>query len=126
MPATPGSGTVADRTRVPAALVFVGDTVIATRRTNGDLQIAGKISVLAAKRVASGRYKSGWIRLAKAPIARDRACQNWGATDDLTAHLDPAFAGDHNSRPADDLTTLCRRCHGRIDGRRAHTRHAGG
>jgi 5-methylcytosine-specific restriction endonuclease McrA len=71
-----------------------------------------------------GRYTNRWRNLAHAAIRRAGACQDCGRTEDLTAHLDPAFAGDHNSCTIDDLTTLCRRCHGRRDGRRAHARHA--
>jgi len=74
------------------------------------------------KRVASGRYKSVWTHLARACIARDGACQDCRSEQDLTCHLDPRFAGDHREATLADVVTLCRRCRGSRDGRRAHTR----
>jgi 5-methylcytosine-specific restriction endonuclease McrA len=79
-----------------------------------------------AKRVQSGRYRAGWTHLSRACIARGGCCQECGREDDLTCHLDPGFAGDHREATLNDVITLCRECHGRIDGRRAHARHAGG
>jgi 5-methylcytosine-specific restriction endonuclease McrA len=73
-----------------------------------------------AKRVESGRYKAAWKHLAHACIARDGACADCGRETDLTCHLDPGYAGDHREATLDDVITLCRRCHGRRDGRRAH------
>ena len=69
-----------------------------------------------AKRIAHGRYTNRSRTVAHAAIHRDGCCRDCGTTTDLTAHLDPGFAGDHNAATIDDLTTLCRRCHGRRDG----------
>ncbi|MFN0092910.1 MAG: HNH endonuclease [Acidimicrobiales bacterium] len=65
------------------------------------------------RRRSSGRNTKAWARMRAATIARDEACTRCGSTTDLTAH--------HLTYPAgsiDDLTTLCRRCHGHVDGGR--------
>jgi 5-methylcytosine-specific restriction endonuclease McrA len=52
------------------------------------------------------------------------SCQRCGKTGDrhtLTVHLNPALGGDHLAASRDDLTTLCRSCHGSIDAPRART-----
>ena len=48
--------------------------------------------------------------------ARDGACRFCGTTADLTVHYMP---GGPHSATVSDYLTLCRRCHGRIDGGRA-------
>ena len=60
-------------TRVPAALVFVGDTVVATLRTIGDLQIAGKISVLAANRRGASLHANEERRAPRSAAKQPRA-----------------------------------------------------
>lgn len=75
------------------------------------------------KQKAHGRNRRGVQRAMKAVIARDGCCLRCGSTEDLTAHLDPELGGQHTEDP-DDYTTLCRSCHGRVDGRRAHRREA--
>lgn len=52
------------------------------------------------------------------------ACQQCGTTGDrhtLTVHLNPALDGDHLAATRDDLTTLCRSCHGSVDAPRSHS-----
>ena len=62
-------------------------------------------------------------------------CVYCGATDDLTADLDPRLRGDHRAATIDDCVTACRRCTSRLlirvarrreHGARAEQRHAGG
>jgi 5-methylcytosine-specific restriction endonuclease McrA len=61
-----------------------------------------------------------WRRLRQLALARDGyRCQHCGSTEDLTVHLHPAARGDHDSATLDASTTLCRRCHGKLDARRA-------
>jgi 5-methylcytosine-specific restriction endonuclease McrA len=50
------------------------------------------------------------------------ACRQCGITGDrhtLTVHLNPALDGDHLVATRDDLTTLCRSCHGSVDAPRS-------
>jgi 5-methylcytosine-specific restriction endonuclease McrA len=69
-----------------------------------------------AKRKASGRTTDAWQRMRLAAFLRDGyACQRCGRTGTaktLTVHLNPALDGDHLAATRDDLTTLCRSCHG--------------
>ncbi len=74
-----------------------------------------------AKQQAHGRNTKQWTRIALAARRRDGACVECGANSDLTGHLDPALHGDHSNARLRDIVTLCRRCHGVRDGRRAHT-----
>jgi 5-methylcytosine-specific restriction endonuclease McrA len=73
-----------------------------------------------AKGKAHGRHTAHWKRLRRAVLERDgRACVRCGAVDDLTVHIDPRFADQHSTATAEVCITLCRRCHGRLDGARA-------
>lgn len=62
---------------------------------------------------------TGWRKLRKAVIARDQVCTRCGAAKDLTVHhivpvrTDPSMALD-----PDNCITLCRRCHGIVEGGR--------
>jgi 5-methylcytosine-specific restriction endonuclease McrA len=77
------------------------------------------------KRKDSGRTTDAWQRMRLAAFLRDGyACQRCGKTGDrhtLTVHLHPALEGNHLAATRDDLTTLCRSCHGSVDAPRAHT-----
>jgi 5-methylcytosine-specific restriction endonuclease McrA len=78
------------------------------------------------KRRVSGRTTAAWQRLRLAAFDRDsyacRQCGQGGTRHTLTVHLDPALKGNHWSATLDDLTTLCRSCHGSVDAPRAHTK----
>jgi 5-methylcytosine-specific restriction endonuclease McrA len=78
------------------------------------------------KRRESGRTTARWQRLRLAALHRDGyACQRCGQSGTrhtLTVHLDPALKGNHWIAALDDLTTLCRSCHGSMDAPRAHAR----
>lgn len=71
------------------------------------------------KRKDSGRTTDAWQRMRLAAFLRDGyACRRCGVTGDrktLTVHLNPALDGDHLAATRDDLTTLCRSCHGSVD-----------
>jgi 5-methylcytosine-specific restriction endonuclease McrA len=75
------------------------------------------------KRKDSGRTTVAWQRMRLAAFHRDGyACQRCGNTGDrktLTVHLNPALDGDHLAASRDDLTTLCRSCHGSVDAPRS-------
>lgn len=75
------------------------------------------------KRKDSGRTTTAWQRIRLAAFHRDGyACQRCGKTGDrhtLTVHLSPALDGDHLAASRDDLTTLCRSCHGSVDAPRS-------
>jgi 5-methylcytosine-specific restriction endonuclease McrA len=78
------------------------------------------------KRATSGRKTPAWQALRLAAIHRDNhTCQRCGTTGSasaLTVHLHNLdLNGDHRRAALDDLTTLCRRCHGTVDAPRAHT-----
>jgi hypothetical protein len=76
-----------------------------------------------AKRRASGRTTAAWQRLRLAALHRDgyacRRCGRTGTRHTLTVHLRPELGGNHRIAALDDLTTLCRSCHGSIDAPRA-------
>lgn len=75
------------------------------------------------KRVQSGRTSAAWNRLRAAAIHRDnfacRRCGREGTIGTLTVHLRPELGGNHWAAALDDLTTLCRSCHGSVDAPRA-------
>jgi 5-methylcytosine-specific restriction endonuclease McrA len=75
------------------------------------------------KRKDSGRTTESWQRMRLAAFLRDGyACRRCGKTGDrktLTVHLNPALDGDHLAAGRDDLTTLCRSCHGSVDAPRS-------
>lgn len=75
----------------------------------------------AARQRAHGSDLAHWRKVRRLAILEQRACQACGTTLDLTAHLDPAMAGDHRAATPDDITVLCRRCHGRVDQPRSLT-----
>ena len=76
-----------------------------------------------AKRRESGRTTAAWQRLRFAALRRDSyACQRCGQTGTrhtLTVHLRPELRGNHRIAALDDLTTLCRSCHGSVDAPRS-------
>jgi 5-methylcytosine-specific restriction endonuclease McrA len=76
------------------------------------------------KRRDSGRTSAAWQRLRLAALHRDGyLCQDCGKPGDrrsLTVHLDPSLEGQHWRASLNDLTTLCRSCHGTRDAPRAH------
>ena len=76
------------------------------------------------KRARDAIYKDArWKAARQAAIARDGGCVLCGVGHGLTVHHrvpvldDPALVFD-----VDNLVTLCRPCHGRVDGGRAHAR----
>lgn len=69
-----------------------------------------------------GRDTARWRRLSTLARILAGRCQRCGTTDRLTAHLRPELAGNHAAATIDDLTVLCVRCHGIIDGQRSNTR----
>jgi 5-methylcytosine-specific restriction endonuclease McrA len=72
------------------------------------------------KQWRQGRNTARWRQLRAAALARDgHQCRRCGSSDDLTVHLNPQLAGDHEAATLDDLETLCRRCHGQVDGARS-------
>lgn len=75
----------------------------------------------ARKQRANGADLAHWRKMRAIAIAQQQCCQACGTTLDLTAHLDPALAGDHRTATPDDITILCRRCHGRVDQPRSLT-----
>ena len=89
------------------------------RRTTGDRR---SNPATIARRRASQRFYSTpeWRRVRDAVRARDGECLMCGTTVNLTVdHVVPiARAPDLALEPA-NLRTLCRRCHGRVDGPRA-------
>lgn len=81
------------------------------------------------KRRTSGRTTAAWARLREAAIRRDgyacQRCGREGTVATLTVHLRPELAGNHRAATLDDLTTLCRSCHGSVDAPRSHLSPAG-
>ena len=71
------------------------------------------------RRKVSGRTTAAWQRLRLAAFHRDgyacQRCGEGGTRHALTVHLDPALKGNHWIAALDDLTTLCRSCHGSVD-----------
>ncbi|MEO5576451.1 MAG: HNH endonuclease signature motif containing protein, partial [Gaiellaceae bacterium] len=82
------------------------------------------------KRKTSGRTTTAWNRLREAAIRRDgytcqrSGCGATGTVGTLTVHLDPRLGGNHWIATLDDLTTLCRSCHGTVDAPRSHRSQA--
>jgi 5-methylcytosine-specific restriction endonuclease McrA len=75
-----------------------------------------------AKERAQGRTTAAWRRLRQAALQRDGyRCRRCGRQTGLTAHLDRRLAGDHTRATLDDITTLCRSCHGSTDAPRSRT-----
>jgi len=68
-----------------------------------------------------GRTSKRWQQIRAAVLARDGRCLECGSTADLTVHLDPALEGNHLAAGPENCATLCRRCHGRLDGARSHS-----
>ena len=64
-----------------------------------------------------GLTSNRWARLRKQALERDPLCQRCGR-EATTVHLDPALKGNHNAATLQDLTSLCHRCHGKLDGAR--------
>lgn len=84
----------------------------------------GHKRLTARKRARDAIYKDPrWARARRAAIARDGGCVLCGVGYTLTVHHrvpvldDPALVFD-----LDNLVTLCRRCHGRVDGGRANVK----
>ena len=71
-----------------------------------------------ARRRAHKRNTAAWKRLAAVVKARDGCCLDCGTTHDLTVHLHPDLAGQHDLATPDDCLTLCRSCHGAREGGR--------
>jgi 5-methylcytosine-specific restriction endonuclease McrA len=72
-----------------------------------------------AKAKAHGRNSAYWRAIRAAVLERDgHRCRSCGATEHLTVHLSPRLKGNHLRARLVDCTTLCRRCHGRVDGPR--------
>ena len=71
---------------------------------------------LAAKRKSKGWATAAWAKTRAKAIRRDRACRACGRMDDLTAHL--LLGENHATARVADVITLCRRCHGKLDGGR--------
>ena len=72
--------------------------------------------------VVSGRNTRGWRRLRLLVLERDhRMCQRCGGRAD-TVHINPRLGGNHELATLEDCVSLCRACHGRLDGGRAKGR----
>jgi 5-methylcytosine-specific restriction endonuclease McrA len=73
------------------------------------------------KTTRAGYFTKHWRQVRRLARIRDGGrCRNCGATGDLTGHLDPAWQGQHAHAPVEAVVTLCRRCHGAVDGARAY------
>jgi hypothetical protein len=67
-----------------------------------------------------GYHSRNWREVKWRAQVRDGfRCQQCGSPFALTAHLDPARQGDHYHATLDEVTTLCRTCHGTLDAPRA-------
>lgn len=76
-----------------------------------------------ARRKASQRFYStaAWRRVRDAVRNRDGECLMCGSTASLTVdHVVPIARAPDLALDPDNLRTLCRRCHGRVDGPRSH------
>lgn len=61
-----------------------------------------------------------WKRVRELVKQRDGSCQLCGATSRLTVHhIRPVADDDARALDMDNLVTLCRTCHGRVDGPKA-------
>lgn len=66
-----------------------------------------------------------WREVRALVIQRDGACRACGTTERLTVHhLAPAADDMAAALDPANLVTLCRRCHGRLDGPKANARRA--
>jgi 5-methylcytosine-specific restriction endonuclease McrA len=80
----------------------------------------------ARKAKAHGTTTAYWRKLRAQALERDkhictiqaRGCQFRANT----VHISPHLGGNHLAATLDDCKSACRRCHGRIDGARSHTR----
>jgi len=74
----------------------------------------------------SGGATARWRGVREAAYRRDGyACVRCGDRGDLTGHLAPVLGGRHELATSDDVTTLCRSCHGVVDAPRASGLSAG-
>lgn len=73
------------------------------------------------KQTEHGRDTARWRKLSTTARILAGRCQRCGTTARLTAHLRPELAGNHHAATLDDVTVLCSRCHGIIDGQRSRT-----
>jgi 5-methylcytosine-specific restriction endonuclease McrA len=77
-----------------------------------------------ATKSAAGRTSARWKRLRLAAIKRDQhTCQRCGRQAPahlLTVHIPPQLRNNHRLATLEQCITLCRRCHGVVDGPRAH------
>jgi 5-methylcytosine-specific restriction endonuclease McrA len=70
------------------------------------------------KRKDSGRTTEAWQRMRLTALERDgyvcqhEGCGATGTAKTLTVHLRPELGGNHFAATLNDLTTLCRSCHG--------------
>jgi 5-methylcytosine-specific restriction endonuclease McrA len=77
------------------------------------------------RRAESGRSSYHWIKLREQAIARaGNRCQNPACGVELTkhtatVHLDPKLKGNHRHATLNNVTVLCRSCHGSVDAPRA-------
>jgi 5-methylcytosine-specific restriction endonuclease McrA len=93
---------------------------------NNRRRASGQYDRAHAKQRAHGRDTSHWRKLRREVLARDgNLCQRCGGPG-RSVHLNPALAGRHDLATASDCLTLCTRCHGAIDGPRAHANRPGG
>lgn len=76
----------------------------------------------AAKRKQQGKTTARVQRAMTAAKARDGRCMMCGTTEHLSAHFIPGGIHTTNVR---DYLTLCRRCHGKVDGPRATKANSG-
>jgi hypothetical protein len=80
----------------------------------------------ASKVKASGTSSAHWQRLRKQALERDGyRCQRivYGQAclqPANTVHIAPHLGRNHDLATLDDCMSMCRRCHGAIDGARAH------
>jgi 5-methylcytosine-specific restriction endonuclease McrA len=80
-----------------------------------------------AKRIGYGTSTRYWQTLSRQAKERDGyRCRGCGTTHDLTVHIRPELEGNHRTAKLEDCETLCRRCHGAVDGGRAVDKDGGG
>ena len=74
----------------------------------------------AAKVKASGTSKPHWRRLRLQALERDNhTCRRCGRPA-VSVHIAPHLGRNHDRATLGDCESLCRSCHGAIDGARAH------
>lgn len=70
----------------------------------------------------AGTGTARWRAVRLAAYVRDGfRCVDCGTAEDLTGHLDPSLEGNHELATVDDVTTLCRSCHGSRDASRVRS-----